>query len=274
MMFEQRRYRTTRASAIGQLELIYHSVVRDIRKGSGHALLGLLTNILQTVIFVGVFYVMMTLTPLRTIAVRGDFLLYIMSGVSMYLLHIKTIGAVAGALPATSAMMQHAPMNTIVAIASSAISALYIQVLSMVVVLYIYHAAFVPITIDDPVGAIGMVLLAWFSGVAIGMLFRAATPWAPGFINLVKLLYIRANMIASGKMFLANTLPGFMLPFFTWNPLFHTIDQTRGFVFLNYNPHYSNIAYPFFLSLTLIMIGLMGEFYTRKHASMSWGAGR
>jgi hypothetical protein len=26
--------------------------------------------------------------------------------------------------------------------------------------------------------------------------------------------------------------------------------------------------------LACIMIGLMGEFYTRKHASMSWGAKR
>jgi ABC-type polysaccharide/polyol phosphate export permease len=38
----------------------------------------------------------------------------------------------------------------------------------------------------------------------------------------------RANMIASGKMFVANALPGFMLAMFGWNPLFHCIDQARG----------------------------------------------
>jgi hypothetical protein len=27
-------------------------------------------------------------------------------------------------------------------------------------------------------------------------------------------------------------------------------------------------------TLAFLMIGLMGEFYTRKHASASWGAGK
>ena len=81
-------------------------------------------------------------------------------------------------------------------------------------------------------------------------------------------------MVTSGKMFVANAMPGFMLAMFDWNPLFHCIDQARGFVFVNYNPHHSSVTYPLFLSLALIMIGLMGEFYTRRHASASWGAGR
>lgn len=41
-------------------------------------------------------------------------------------------------------------------------------------------------------------------------------------------------MIASGKMFVANTLPNFMLAMFDWNPLLYTIDQARGFAFINY----------------------------------------
>jgi ABC-type polysaccharide/polyol phosphate export permease len=65
-----------------------------------------------------------------------------------------------------------------------------------------------------------------------------------------------------------------MLVMFDWNPLFHCIDQARGFVFINYNPHYSSVSYPVYVTIALIMIGLMGEFYTRRHASASWGAGK
>ncbi|MGB0798261.1 MAG: ABC transporter permease, partial [Planktomarina sp.] len=78
----------------------------------------------------------------------------------------------------------------------------------------------------------------------------------------------------SGKMFVANTLPSFMLNMFDWNPLFHCIDQARGFIFINYNPHHSSITYPLIVGSILIVIGLMGEFYTRKHASESWSARR
>jgi ABC-type polysaccharide/polyol phosphate export permease len=171
-------------------------------------------------------------------------------------------------------MMKHAPMNTIVAIASSALSALYIQTLSAALVLFAYHAAFHPIHIHDPVATIGFFLLSWFSGLGIGMVALAAKPWAPEVVGIITTIYQRANMIASGKMFVANMLPGSMIALFDWNPLFHCIDQARGAMFLNYAPHYTSVEYPIYLGLTCLMIGLMGEFYTRRHASVSWGAGR
>lgn len=144
----------------------------------------------------------------------------------------------------------------------------------MIAILFLYHIIITPITIHQPIGALAMTLLAWFSGVAVGMVFMALKPWAPGFVSVASSIYMRANMITSGKMFVANTLPGYLLAMFDWNPLFHSIDQARGFTFINYFPHFSSISYPVKLSLTLIMIGLMLEFFTRKHASASWEAGR
>jgi ABC-type polysaccharide/polyol phosphate export permease len=261
-------------SALNMLELIYHSIVREVRKDHRYAVVGLIMNMMQTVIFVAAFYFMFSVLGLRGSAIRGDFMLYIMSGIFLFLTHTKAMGAVLGAEGPASALMKHAPMNTIVAITSSAIASLYIQVLSMSVVLYLYHVIFGPITIVDPISAMGSLLLAWFSGVAVGMIFLAIKPWFSGFVSIASSIYARANMIASGKMFVANSLPGFMLPVFDWNPLFHCIDQARGYVFINYNPHFTSISYPLKVSLILIMIGLMLEFYTRKNASVSWGATR
>ena len=273
-MFQQRAYRSSFFSALNILELIYHATVRSVRKTHGNAIIGLVSSILQTVILVAVFYVMFSILGLRGNAIRGDFLLYIMSGIFLFLTHNKGVGAVMGSEGPTSAMMNHAPMNTAISITSAALGALYIQVLALVVVLFVYHVGFVRIEIMHPAGAFGMVLLSWFSGVGVGLIFLAAKPWAPGFIGIVSQIYTRANMIASGKMFVANSLPGYMLAMFDWNPLFHCIDQARGFVFINYNPHYSSVSYPVYVSIVLIMIGLMGEFYTRRHASASWGAGK
>lgn len=271
-MFRTERRKSTLGSTFSLLELIYHSTVRHIRKSQGNAILGLLRNMMQTMMLVLTFYIMYGVLGLRGNSVRGDFLLYIMSGIFLYLTHTKAMGAVFGAEGATSAMMKHAPMTTAVSITSSALGALYTQLLSMVVVLYLYHAAFTPIEIYDWVGAMGMVFLSWFVGVALGMVFLALKPWNPAVVGLIQQIYSRANMIASGKMFLANTLPHKMLVLFSWNPLFHTIDQARGYTFINYNPHFSNWEYPLIVGLALLMIGLMGEFYTRQHVSLSWGA--
>ena len=81
-------------------------------------------------------------------------------------------------------------------------------------------------------------------------------------------------MFASGKMFVANTLPAHMVAMFDWNPLFHIIDQGRGYIFVNYNPLKSSLMYPFWVSVVILAIGIMGVFYTSRHASLSWDAAR
>ena len=273
-MFEAERPQSFWASGLATLELIFHATVRHVRKSHGNALIGLLLNIFQTVLLILVFYTMMNLMGARGSAIRGNFVLYVMSGVFMFMTHTKALGAVAGSEGPTSPMMLHRPMNTIVSIASAALSALYLQVLSAACVLYVYHAAFTPISIYEPIKTVGMLILSWASGVGIGMIFLAAKPWAPDPFQLVSQVYMRANMIASGKMFVANAMPARIRGWFDWNPLFHTIDQGRGFIFLNYHPRYTSIEYPVYCALVCILIGLMGQFFTRKYASMSWGKRR
>lgn len=260
--------------AFSLCERIYHATVRNVRKSHGNALVGLLVNISQTVLMVAVFYFMFDLLNLQRMAIRGDFLLYVMSGVFLFLTHTKAVGAVSGAEGPTSAMMKHAPMNTVISISSAALSALYLQVLSGAIVLWGYHAAVSPIRIHDPVLTMGVFLLAWGSGVAIGMVVLAAKPWWPGGIGMLAMIYSRINMIASGKMFVVNMLPGSMIRLFDWNPLFHCIDQARGAMFLNYEPHHTSLSYPAAVTVSCLMLGLMLEFYTRRHASVSWGAGK
>ena len=273
-MFQKTQSQTLLGSAWSMSERIYHATVRNVRQDHGNAMVGLFMNMLQTLVLVGAFYLMFSVLGMRGSAIRGNFLLYIMTGIFLFMTHTKAMGAVLKAEGPASAMMQHAPMNTIVAIGGSTLASLYIQVLSMAVVLLGYHVIVEPLEVYQPAAAFGMVLLSWWSGAAIGMVFLAVKPWAPGFVSVVSSVYARANMIASGKMFVANAMPGHILVYFTWNPLFHTIDQSRGFAFINYNPHFSNVTYPIILSIILMFVGLMGEFMTRKAASASWNAKR
>lgn len=273
-MFERRVTRGRVGTLYTNLELIYFSIVASIRQAHGNAFMSLLISILQAFLFVIVFSVMILVIGQRTIGIRGDFVVFLMTGIFLYMTHIKAVGAVSGAAGPTSPAMQHAPMNTIVAIVSAALGALYIQTLSMAVIFYVYHVAIEPFEIYDPIGFYGCFLLAWFVGCSIGMVFRGIKPWFPQLGNILTTFYTRANMIASGKMFVANTLPGFMLAMFDWNPLFHAIDQARGQAFINYSPHHSSLHYPIYVALTLIVIGLMLEYVRNKYQSVSWEARR
>ncbi|MEM7722180.1 MAG: ABC transporter permease [Pseudomonadota bacterium] len=252
--------------------LVFYGAARKVRSGHNNAIVAILLSMAQGVLFLAVFYLMFTILGQRGMAIRGNYLLYLLTGIFAYLTHIQSVSAVMGAENATSPMMQHAPMNTLVSILSAALSTLYIKVISLGIILFFIHTLFEPISFQYWPGALGMFLLSWASGCTVGLVFMALAPWRPELINIIKMVYIRANMIASGKMFVANMLPSALVALFDWNPLFHIIDQARGFTFVNYAPHYSNWQYPVYAALVLLVIGMMGENYTRKHISASWSA--
>ena len=271
-MFKTYRSQGSIGFALNMSWQIFHATVRSIRQKHRSPIMCLLSEMLQSIVFVAGFLLFFQVLGLRGAAIRGDFVIYIMSGIFLFMTHNKAVTAVASAEGPASAMMQHAPMNTAITISSAALGSLYLQTLSMFVILFIYYVVFSPFVIDDPIGAFLMFLLAWFTGCAVGLLMFAIKPWAPTFTTVLRILYQRANMIASGKMFVANTLPSFMLAMFDWNPLFHAIDQARGFAFINYNPHNSSIIHPINVGIALMALGFISEYYTRKKASSSWSA--
>ncbi|SLN30271.1 Polysialic acid transport protein KpsM [Roseovarius albus] len=273
-MFETRRPSSRLRAAAHIADLVFLETSNQLRKGHKSAFVSLAINIMQSVALLAAFYVTFTLLGLKGANIRGDFLIYLMSGIMLYISHIKTVSAISGAASASNEMLKHAPMQPIILIISAALGALYIQVLSIFIVLFFYYVLITPFEIDQPVMAFFMFILAWFTGIGVGLILLALKPWAPKAVQVFQLIYTRANMIGSGKMFVANSLPLFMLSMFDWNPLFHVIDQCRGFIFINYFPRNSSLEYPFIVSIALIVIGMMGEFYTRQYDSQSWYAAR
>lgn len=273
-MFETRTTTSTIGLVFSFLEVTFHAAARKVRKNHGNAIFAIVLSILQSVMFLAAFYFMFSFLGGRTAALRGNFMVYLMTGIFLYLTHIRTVSAVMGAEGPTSSMMQHAPMNTLVSICSEALAILYTQTVALLCILLLIHTLIMPVHIHDWPGALRMFILAWAVGVVLGIILMALKPWMPDAVSILSMVYIRANMIFSGKMFLANMMPAMMLPAFTWNPLFHIIDQTRGYVFVNYFPHNTNVSYPFYFALGALLFGMMLEAYTRKHASSSWDAKR
>ncbi|WP_273500271.1 ABC transporter permease [Paracoccus sphaerophysae] len=273
-MFVQRRNRNLVQAAFTTLALIYHQTVHTLRQTHANAVIGILITMMQSVLMVAGFMAMYWVMGVKRSPIRGDFLLFIMSGIFMFMAFNGAMAKVSGAGKSTNQMMKHGPLNTAIAMSGAALAALYTNVLSALVLIAIYHMLINPIEIENWRGALAMLVLAWFSGSALGLVFLSIRTWFPVPGQMISQVFGRANMVASGKMFAANNLPNFMLAMFDWNPLFHIIDQTRGFVFVNYTPHNSSLSYPIYVTLALLMIGLMAEFVTRNSASLSWGAGR
>lgn len=273
-MFKYKRNHTLLGGAFTIAELIFHAVVRNIRSQHTNAVLAIVVNIFQILLIVAVFYVILSLMGTRIAKIRGDFVLFLLSGVFLFITHIKAVKAVAGAGSGNDSMMLHSPMTRMVVLAASAFGSFYTQLFSILIILTLYVILVAPLDILDPGGAFAMLILAWFTGCSVGLVFLAIAPWFPRISTMLTMLYRRLNMIFSGKMFVANALGGFMLSMFAWNPLFHIIDQCRGYIFRNYFPRNTSWEYALWVGIVLTMIGLMAEFYTRKHVSQSWDARR
>lgn len=260
------------SSLMSMWSVVYVTAVQNVRKEHRIPLMSLVNAVMKSLIFVLSFVLMFEFLGMRAAAIRGDFIIYLMTGIFMFMTHLAAISAVSAAPGPASPLMQHGPMTPTVAILGAALRALYTQFLSIFILLSGYYLAFEHFVIDDWMGCLLMFLLAWGSGVAIGILVYSAQPWAPGFFRLLATFYQRITMLASGKMFVANMLPAFVINMFEWNPLFHIIDQTRGYAFVNYSPRNTTLEVPLLITLACVMIGLITQYYTSKRASASWMA--
>ena len=270
-MIESRRNQNLFQAFFSLSALIYHSTVREVRKSSGtNALMGLLNEIGTSILMVGMFWMMYSLLGFKSLAIRGDFLVFLMTGIFLFLTHNKAIGAVMSAANATNPIMKHAPMTAIVSIFASAFAALYLQILAFLIIILAIHVLR-GIAFYDPAGLILPFFLSWASGCTIGLLFMCIKPMAPKAIGMIAMIYKRANMITSGKMLPANMMSASMVNWFDWNPIFHTIDQARGYAFVNYLPRNSNLDYTVYFVMVTLVLGLMGERWLSKNMSASWG---
>ncbi len=263
--------RTLFGASMSFMELLFHSIVRSARKSSGNATLGLGISILQSLIMLAIFFALFTVIGMRTAAIRGDFVIFLLTGIFLFLTHNKAVSSAMGAVTPVGGLTLHTPISSLLNVLASVLSGLYLQVLGFAIILLVVHILRGGLEFYNPAGLIFPFFMAWASGIAIGLMFGVLSPFAPKFIPMVALMYRRANMITSGKMLPANYMSAAMITWFDWNPLFHTIDQARGHAFVNYFPHHTNMGYPVYLSLTLVMIAMMIEFWLRKNMSQSWG---
>ena len=255
-------------AAIKFLELTYHCIVRDVRKRSGNAPLGILKEVMQILSFFLIFYLMFVVLG-RSVAIRGDFILYLLSGIFLLVIHMGAINAVMSSSSAISPIMQHAPMSVVLSILSQAIATLYLQFTAILLIMLFVVIFRDGVEIYNPKGIFVPFILTWASGISIGLVFMLIKPLAPNFFQAFSKVYMRAQMISSGKFMPAAYLPASMISWFDWNPLFHTIDQMRLAVFINYTREVSSITYPLYFTLIFLVIGMMGEFWLRKNLSIS-----
>jgi len=253
-------------AAAKHLVVLYATTVREIRNSAGNSQLGLVMNILQTLAFVAVFYFMFVIVGRRDAGLRGDTVMFLLSGVLLYRLHVNVINKVRGAVSGNLALINYEPTKSVIFVWARALAALYEFFLVSALMVGVYALAMGGVEMHRPSQLVAPILLSWASGVGIGQITMYAEAHI-GWFSIVSQFYQRILMFTSGKFFVANAVPSMVLPYLWWNPLFHAIDISRGALFVNYAPRNSSMV--FLVGLTLLLLAVGGLMESRLNRSLN-----
>ena len=110
-MFKYQRNQSLPGGAFTSVELIFHAVVRNIRSRHSNAIMAIMITILQVVVVATAFYFILTFMGTHVAKIRGEFVPYLLSGVFLFITHIKSVGAISGVGTGNTPMMLHSPMT-------------------------------------------------------------------------------------------------------------------------------------------------------------------
>ncbi len=252
------------------LELVYALVVRDLRAGHKNAALGILLTIGPMLVMGLVFYFIITLLGGGIAKVRGDHMTFILIGFAIFFGHIQTVTNVSGSINA--GMLNHKRMSLFLLICVKSLAALYKNIMSFGTLLAMNYFLRDVWHMEDPMLFLSAFIWSWVGGITIGIgLLSAQRYFSWG--SMLKTVYVRIMFFTSGKLFVANSVPGFIRPYFDWNPLYHLLDQARSAAFLNYTANTTSMNYAIAVILILLVMATLLENYVRVNYSASHAPG-
>lgn len=247
--------------------LMWALTVRTIREASGGAAIGLLKGIGMALFFCLIFYFIMTFTGLRGLAVRGDLMIFIIIGVGFFFAaKMAMVGALQG-MTSSWDMAAHPHLSPVLFVYAKTASVAYNYFIAIVILFFGNGMVNGSFELQDPILFFPIFLLSILCGMGAGMVLGFLMfyfSWA----QMFKRVFMKVIFITSGKFTNANIIPNEALPFFSWNPLFHLIDQMRGAAFVNYTPHNTNLVYPIIVTFLLLVAGHILHDYMLRHRNV------
>jgi len=250
IMFEVNQKKSKLYSAFRFGELLYHGIVREVRKKYRSPIVGLVTEIVQSILYVAFFLLFTKIMGNHRSPIRGNEVVYILTGVFLFMVHIRAISAVMATKGPLNPMNLHTSVNSLLTILSASIATIYTQILAFFVVLFATNVFLERVEIFNPKGFAFAFFASWIAGIAIGNLMLSLSVFLPNLMKVVSQVFQRINMIFSGKFFVPNMIAPNIFWLFTWNPLFHVIDYSRDAAFINYTATRTSISYALWATFT------------------------
>lgn len=191
---------------------------------------------------------------LRTPPLGSSFMLFYATGYIPYNTYRGVSADVTSAIRSNKGLLSY----PVVTVLDAVLSKFLLSTLTMLVVGIILYTAII-LTLAQPVQIdIGAITLAFFLSALIGLGVGAVNCVLFGFFPIWRSIWkilSRPTFIASGVLFLYESVPGALQEVLWFNPVAHVIGLMRAGIYGGYHPTWVSVPYVVGVALALFVIG-------------------
>lgn len=140
-------------------------------------------------------------------------------------------------------------------------------IVTYMIIMLVYFSSLITLNLAHLPAHIEQVLYAFFSTALLGVGMGATNViirsiW--GTWDQIEKILTRPLFLISGIFYVPSYLPSEAINLLKWNPVLHLIEWFREGFYPNYNSLVLDRAYPIYIGISLLVIGLFGERFFRK----------
>jgi len=246
-----------------QLRVIVALVLRELVSEFGQSRLAIFWLIFRPAFLIALFYglsmIYHRLTP------QGmPLMAFLVTGWAAYFLFMRSIKDTSGNVRGGAGLLMFPHMTTLDIFISQAITEWFVY--SFVFVLFVGFALLVERS-PAPANPLQVILAYWSCGLIgtlVGLILSSASRVVPA-VDHLSLPIRRLGQFVSGVIVTAADTPTSVLPYMTWNPLFHAIELMREAWWPAYVSPIADAWYLFRCLFFMTAAGLILERSTRKY---------
>lgn len=193
---------------------------------------------------------------LRSPSLGNSFVLYYASGYLPFILFQKSARVVMNALRFSSNLLTYPTVTWIDAITARFV----LCVLTETLVSYLLLGGILMVVDMTVIIDFTPIILAYtisaLMGLGFGLINCVISAFVPIYTTVWNIL-TRPLMLASGVIVMHESLPSSMKVVSWYNPLTHITATARSGIYVNYEPHFTNLGYPIAIGLITTAFGLL-----------------
>ena len=248
-----------------QARVIAAIVLRETKSRYGEHRLGFLWVFIEPVLFVLGFAVLHTLLGAKEHQGMSAGL-FMLTGLLPYMLFRDVMSQVSASITGNRALLAFPQVTTFDLIVARALLELgtVIAVFAILVTALVFAGQ--DVRIERPLALFGSYCLAFCTGLGLGAVLAAVSPFFPSVKQIAAQLFGRPLFFTSGVFFTAGQLPEGVRNVLLYNPLLHVIEWSRSAFFPSFESYFIDYGYMTLFCFIVLTTGLALHSVLQKKA--------